>query len=253
MASITVDDWNNLNSGNPQQIGFKVQEQINKIRRQSEHGSISGQMSTQGDHDASTNCVQSNSFSGISSSQRLALVSDNETVTRWLDARVWVESPHEIAIDSPVSTPSPKKTSVSEWVSYVHNHLIVLKEHEQMADRILLLANDIETNDGISVDEKSLATFIMFLSSNKIEKRPSIGLNSNGYIDALWRRSKDLLVEIVFFPGHESPIVTFSPDLVNPKVICKRVATLPIGNIMDVISNRNLDSLFYNNEAALAA
>lgn len=150
-------------------------------------------------------------------------------------------------VDNLVSVPSiSNKMSIPEWIFYIRNKLISLEECEQMANRISLLAYDVETNDGVSIDEESLATFVMFLSSNNIERRPNIGLSSNGYIDALWRGSKDILTEIIFLPGHESQIVTFSPDLVKPEIINKRVATLPISNIMDVITSRNLKFLIMN-------
>jgi len=237
MPSITANDWNSLNSRDQEQAGFKIQEHINKVRRQFENNSFSGLISTQSDSN------EENSYSGISSLLRLAVTTNNNE-NNWFDARDWVRSIQELKIENLVSVPSSKKTSVSEWVSYVRNNLVSLNERELMADRISLLATDVESNEDVLIDERSLATFLMFLSSNKIEKRPSIGLTSNGYIDALWRCSKNLLIEIIFHPGHESQVVTFSHDLEDAEVINKRVATLPIANIMSVISNRNLDSLF---------
>lgn len=245
MHSITVNDWSNQNDGIPELINFKLQEQVDKVRRQLENRSPLELMNTQGDIENSVSDTPSSSFAGISPIKYIVSTSGNrESMINTLDARYWIEQTYKLSIDNIISEPGSKKMSISEWVSYVRNNMISLNEHDQMADRISCLATDVETNEGISIDEKSLATFIMFLSSNKIEKRPSIGLNSSGYIDALWRFSQDLLVEIIFLPGHESQIVTFSRDLEDPEVINKRVATLPIANIMDVISNRNLDSLF---------
>lgn len=251
MSSITANYWNDLNSGNPKQIVSQVQEQVNKVRRRFNYGTYAEHLGTQSEHNEPTSYTDTRSYSEISSSKRLALTSnDEERVKKLLDVGVCITLKRELATDMPESTPTSKKMSVPEWISYIRNDLNVLYENEQLADRISLLANDVETNEGLSIDEGSLATFIMFLSSNKIEKRPSVGLSSNGYIDALWRDSKDMLVEIIFLPGHESQIVTFSADLIDSEIINKRVATLPISNIMDVIIKRSLDSLFsYNKES----
>ncbi len=247
MHSITIYDWKNLNIGNPKQTGFKVQEQINWLRHQITYASFAG-LGTQSEYIEQISSKETNSSAGILSLNRLGVTAivNYGNVNKWLDARDWIEPTDELAEDDNlVSEPSSSnKMSIPEWIFHIRNNLVSFNENEQMANRISLLAYDVETNEGVAIDEESLATFVMFLSSNKIERRPNVGLSSNGYIDALWRCSKDLLVEIIFLPGHESQIVTFSPDLVNPEVINKRVAILPISNITDVISSRNLDSLF---------
>lgn len=254
MTAITANNWNTLNRGNDNHIGFRIQEQINKVRRQYESGSSAVPISTQGDYTKLASQTESSSLSGVSLLLRSALAGGKEsTVSAWLDSRDWVNLAGELGIDNPVSVPSLKKTSISEWISYVRNNLPFLENSESMGDRLSLLAYDEEASESVAVDNASLATFVMFLSSNKIERKPSIGLKDSGCIDALWRYSKDQLVEIVFLPGHESQIVTFSPDLLNPNVINRRVATLPIGNIMDVISSRNLNSLFFKSSKAVRA
>lgn len=260
MHSITIDDWNNLNNGNPKQTGFKVQEQINWLRRRIDDCASLAGLAAQSEYNESTKFTETNSSAGISSLNELVLTaSDNdENLKKILDAQGWIEPTQELAADDNlVSAPGgSNKMSIPECIFHIRNNLVSRNEYDQMADRISLLAYEVEINEGVSINEKSLATFVMFLSSNKIEIGPNIGLTSNGYIDALWRHSKDMLIEIIFLPGHESQIVTFSPDLVNQKVINKRVAILPISKIMGVISSRNLDSLFYyskNHKIAFAA
>jgi len=148
-----------------------------------------------------------------------------------------------IYADDIPTLPIKKQDSITEWVLYIRSNLSFLNDYEKLAARISLLSEDAEFNDNVSIDSKSLATFLMFLNSNKIDVKPSIGLNNKGYIDALWQQSRDLLVEIIFTPGHESQLVTFSPDLEDPEVINKRAATLPINDIARVICSRNLNSL----------
>ena len=75
---------------------------------------------------------------------------------------------------------------------------------------------------------------------------PWYWLKDNGYIDALWKHSSSKLIEIIFHPGEESQIVTFSPDLVEKTKIIRRVATLPINNMLGIIHSRKLDSLLFN-------
>lgn len=249
MHTIPIDDLKYLNINNPKQTEFKVQKQINSLLQRIALASIAG-LDTQSEYIEQISSKETTSSADIFPSNRLAVPV--------LDVRDCIERKDEFAVDDNlVSEPSnSNKMSIPEWIFHIRNNLVSFNENEQMANRISLLAYDVETNEGVSIDEESLATFVMFLSSNKIERRPNVGLSSNGYIDALWRCSKDLLVEIIFLPGHESQIVTFSPDLVNPEVINKRVAILPISNIMGVISSRNLDSLFSyseDHESKLAA
>lgn len=247
MDSITICDWENSNIGNPKETGFKIQEQINSIRHRITCASSAG-LSTYSEYIEQINSKETNSYTGMLSLSGLRFppIFDSWKQNKRLNAQDWIEPTNELVDDDNlVSEPSSSnKMSIPEWIFYIRNDLVSFNEKEQMANRISLLAYDEETNEGVSIDEESLATFVMFLSSNKVERRPNVGLSSNGYIDALWRCTKDLLFEIIFLPGHESQIVTFSPDLVKPEVINKRVAILPIRNIMDVISSRNLGSLF---------
>lgn len=231
---------------NRESILFQLQEQLNHTFRQYNVASRA-YLSTQSSNIESI-------YSPFSASKNLSNGYSTENPNhkiydeiKNITERILTKSePEKLTIDCSKSTPDSKELNVPEWLSYIRNNLYIINKHDQLAERISILANDADMNEGVLIDLDSLATFIMFLSSNKIDKRPSVGLNRNGFIDALWRESKDMLVEIVFFPSHESQIVTFSPDLVNPKVINKRVATLPIRNIMSVISSRNLDSLFFS-------
>ena len=248
--SMTADNWDSLNGESPKQIGLKIQKQINKGRHNL-YAPYAALYSTLGDFEGMLDVTVSTLSANLISLQKKLPelgCDDRERIKRQLDAQSWIEPKQVLAVDRPTSIPSSTKTSISEWIYFVRNNMRTLNGHAQLADRISFLANDIETNDSAPIDEKSLATFIMFLSSNKIEEKPSVGLNSNGCIDALWRYSKDILVEIVFLPGHESQIVTFSPDLDAPDVVNKRVATLPIQNILDVIYSRNIDSLLFSKE-----
>ena len=236
---------NNLDDWNTDQLSFNIQGSINRARRELDRNwnlNLTGNKS-----DSYTDV---NSLSGSTAVSSIVHGIDITDVEEMFDPRVWLQTEEVLLVKGSVSsTPSVKKAGVSEWVSYIQNDLSYLKGYKKLAERIQLLANDIEINDGISINEESLSTFVMFLASNRINKKPSIGLSSRGYIDALWRNSQGRLVEIIFSPGHESQIVTFSNDLVNPDVMNKRVATLPIKNIMDVISSRNLSSLLRDKKA----
>lgn len=259
MSTITVNNWNNAHDGSQSQVGIKIQEQINRVRRQFTDQPLAGFVGTQSDYDVSSAYTDVSSGPGISSLKKFAMASDDidtvllEKLTKILDSRAWLVSDCKLLIDIPVSTPSSTKTSISDWISYIRNSMDILKESEQLANRISFLANETLLEEGIPVDEESLATFIMFLSSNKITNKPSVGINADGYIDALWRHSKDSLIEVIFRPGDESQIVTFSPDLANAMSINKRAATLPIKTIMDVIKSRKLDYLLYDSNEFIFA
>ena len=248
--SVTADEWDSLDDDNQKQINLKIQKQINKGRHNL-YAPYAALYSTLGDFEGMLDVTVPTLSANLISLQKKLLeleCDDRERMKKQLDVQSWIEPKQKLALDSLTSIPSSMKTSISEWIYFVRNNMRTLDGHTQLADRISFLANDIDTNDSAPIDEKSLATFIMFLSLNKIEKKPSVGLNSNGCIDALWRYSKDILVEIVFLPGHESQIVTFSPDLDASDVVNKRVATLPIQNILDVIYSRNINSLLFSKE-----
>lgn len=249
MSSITVNDWNNGHDDSQSQVGIKVQEQINRVRRQFANQSLAGFVGTQSDFDVPSADTDVSSGPGISSLKKIAMAGDDinaallEMLTNNLDSRTWLVSDYNLSIDVPVSIPSSTKTSISDWISYIRNNMDLLKESEQLANRITFLANEILLEEGRTINEESLATFVMFLSSNRITNKPSVGITADGYIDALWRHSKDSLIEVIFRPGDESQIVTFSPDLTHKMSTNKRSATLPIKTIMNVIKSRKLDHL----------
>lgn len=145
------------------------------------------------------------------------------------------------------SVPSSYQPSLLEWAGYIRNKLPRLKDCQVIAQRLEHLIDELSTDDEepqINID--SLSTFAMFLASNDIEKRPTIGVDSQGCIDALWRTSDEMLIEILFRPGHESILITFAPDIANPTQIHKRVATLPIVSIVGILEHRNLLPLLYH-------
>jgi len=259
MSTITVNDWNNVRFGSQSQVGIKVQEQINRVRRQFADQSLAGFVGTQSDFDVPSVYTDVSSAPGISSLMKIARAGDDinavlmGNLTKVLDSRAWLISDDNLSIDIPESTPSSTKTSISDWVSYIRNNIDSLNESEQLANRITFLANEAILEGERPINEESLATFVMFVYSNSITSKPSIGITANGYIDALWRHSKDSLIEVIFRPGDESQIVTFSPDLTNAASINKRVATLPIKTIMDVIRSRKLDYLLYGSNEAIFA
>jgi hypothetical protein len=259
MSTITVNDWNNVRDGSQSQVGIKVQEQINRVRRQFADQSLAGFVGTQSDFDVPSVYTDVSSAPGISSLKKIAMAGDDidavllEKLTNVLDSRAWLVSDDNLSIDIPESTPSSTQTSISDWIAYIRNNMDSLKESEQLANRITFLANETILEEGRPINEESLATFVMFLSSNRITSKPSTGITADGYIDALWRHSKDSLIEVIFRPGDESQIVTFSPDLTNAMSINKRVATLPIKTIMDVIRSRKLDYLLYGSNEVIFA
>jgi hypothetical protein len=254
MTTITKDQWNSLDDSNQSQACIKVQEQINRVRRQLERQSLTGSASTLSDVDESFVFADVTSGLGIGSLDVIARVSDGldsvllEKLTKILDSRIWLTSDRNLAIDIPESTPSSTKATISDWISFIRNNMDSLNQADQLADRVSFLANEIVLEEGRIINEDSLATFVMFLSSNRITNKPSVGITTAGYVDALWRHSKDSLIEIIFHPGDESQIVTFSHDLINASLINKRAATLPINTIMDVIRSRKLDYLLYDSK-----
>ena len=244
MRAVASTDWNDQYGFNNELIGNQVQNALENVLRQSSdyHSAIPKSMPSD-NHKLNYNAAK-DTFSGISPMPDLAQTL-NDSMRKSFDAQVWLRYTSDLSVNHLVSAPSKKKISISEWVTHIRNNLTTLDKYEQLADRISLLANDIDTNDGILINKGSLATFIMFLESNNIRQKPAIGLKSNGYIDALWKKSKDSLIEIIFNPGHESQVVTFSSDLTNSETIHRRVATLPIKNIMGILSSRKLDSLLF--------
>lgn len=158
-----------------------------------------------------------------------------------IDVNLWWTNPLQLDDIFPKSVPSKEKSSIADWINSLRNDMPYLEGYCDLADRITSLRNE-ET----VINDKSLSTFIMFLKSNHINNRPFVGLKDNGYIDALWKHSSSKLIEIIFHPGEESQIVTFSPDLVEKTKIIRRVATLPINNMLGIIHSRKLDSLLFN-------
>lgn len=254
MTTITADQWNTVDDSSQSQARIKVQEQINRVRRRFEDQSLTGSASTQSEFDEPSVFADATSGSGIGSLNAIARVSDEldavllEKLTKILDSRIWLASDRNLAIDIPESTPSSTKATTSDWISFIRNNMESLDEADQLANRIAFLANEIVLEEGRTINEDSLATFVMFLSSNSITNKPRVGITAAGYVDALWRHSKDSLIEIIFRPGDESQIVTFSHDLIDASLINKRAATLPIKNIMDVIRSRKLDYLLYDSK-----
>jgi len=161
------------------------------------------------------------------------------------DIEITVHRVPNFTVDRKVSYSSSKKLSLADWLVFIKNDLTDLDSNIELADRINDLSKEKDDLEVGSINSDSLSTFVMFLSSNKINKKPAVGLTRKGYIDASWRSSDNSLIEIVFKPGDESSMVTFSHDRIKKNIINRRVATLPIKNMIDIIKSRKLSKLLY--------
>jgi hypothetical protein len=240
MNELAYNDFNDTNL-----YPSKLQNQVNRVRQHLSHDVSVDAYNTKSELSASSYTFV-NSGPGISSLDVVEAI-QNVNVNRWYNPNEWIKDRNEyfVPIDFQASTATLHNLSVSEWVAFIRFSLVYMPESGKLADRINLLVKDDEYNEGVKINTQSLSNFAMFLSTNKIVKKPSVSMNSNGYIDALWRSEEGLLVEIIFHPGDESQIVTFSSDLINYEVINKRVATLPIKSIMGIIKGRRLNNLLY--------
>ena len=187
------------------------------------------------------------SGSGVSSIAGIASNVRREKIEQLFNPQGWFsqrEQLHQFAFES--ASYQAEDLTILGWISYIRNNLINLHERNKLANRLTSLIEEHDPDEIISIDQKSLTNFVMFLHHHKIEKRPLVTFDNYGCIDATWRRDNNCLTGIVFLPGREAQLVTFYPDLDDQDKINRRAATLPIGTIADVVSKRNLDSLFWN-------
>ena len=141
MSEITFNDL--IENENINQIGFKVQEQINRVRRRIANDALSIWSSTQIEHDDEViGYMDVSSGASTSISRYVASLTDKASIEEFnksYDSRSWVEPKQTYSYDLISSIPSMKKFSVYEWVSFIRSNLLFLDMHDQLADRIMQL------------------------------------------------------------------------------------------------------------------
>lgn len=234
--TLTVDNWDTLSTDVQPQWPFRIQEQINNIRSQYREWSLSNSYAY--------------SSTEVSSTPGLSPQYDQDSKVE--DTRDWVSYLTSRLINEPSSQTSKFDMSVIYLTTFLNAKLSSMNSEDRKAltERIYSLMQ-YAAEEGEQINIISLSAFVMFLVNNNIDKSPLIAINSNGYIDALWKENKDRLIEIVFLPGNESRLVTFSHNFTKPDKIDRRAATLPISTIIDVIKNRKLETLIYSQNKRL--
>lgn len=244
MAMTIQNEYDEPDVQDSMKIGIDIQNMVNDARRRFAQDEPSIYMGTQ-----TFSGFDVTSGPGLSSIDQYAwnLAEDHrKDLVQQLDARTWIVRGIGYHPIHPTSTSSRSRQNpydVSRWITYIRSNLLVMRDREQLADRLSELATEhyLETKGEIS--SESLAECVMFLSNYRIGRRPYVGVTDQGYISCLWRNENDELVDILFLPGDESQVVTFSRDFNNPEKINHRSATLPIKRIFGVLIDRKLDSL----------